>query len=375
MQQASSRWPQRLLVIALLITLLGSLLAVMSLYTGEFDSIYDPRLNNEAEFQGADTHVVNVGSGCYRAVSIDGNSDFEITMTKLDGSARVGGALENKNCSPDVQVMATDKTDFKTVASWQITESAEYALDVECSASADCQEQIGWLISVDKLEYGLFESKSLLAGLSLCMIGILLLPLSAILMASTKSKGKSKMMIVQADGSLTPVTNLNQAMIPQMNNGEGLHPDVDNEVAGPFADSPPTLGNNQSVSGPFADSGIGQQDGSFVDGSGDVQSGIMMTTDQVYALMRGDVEGAGELVQDPFVTAKLQPTATEKQQNIQQKENDVLISSWDEGGSESVKTTPAITPINRSKTTPLGPTKNDSASEEDENTWKQWDEM
>ena len=375
MQQASSRWPQRLLVIALLITLLGSLLAVMSLYSGEFDSIYDPRLNNEAEFQGADTHVVNVSSGCYRAVSIEGNSDFKITMTKLDGSARVGGALENKNCSPDVQVMATDKADFKTVASWQITESAEYALDVECSASAECQEQIGWLISVDKLEYGLFESKSLLAGLSLCTLGIILLPLSAILMATTKSKGKSKMMIVQADGSLTPVTNLNQAMIPQMNDGEGLQQGVANEVAGPFADSPPTLGNNQSVSGPFADSGIGQQDGSFVDGSGDVQSGIMMTTDQVYALMRGDVEGAGELVQDPFVTAKLQPTPTEKRQNIQQKENDVLISWWDEGGSESVKTTPAIKPINRSKTIPVVPSKNESASKEDENTWKQWDEM
>ena len=374
-QQASSRWPRRLLVVALLITLLGSLLVVTSLYTGEFDSIYDPRLNNETEFQGADTHVVNVSSGCYRAVSINGNSDFEITMTKLDGSARVGGALENKNCSPDVQVMATDKTDFKTVASWQITESAEYALDVECSASTDCQEQVGWLISVDKLEYGIFESKSLMASGLMCTLGLLLLPLSAILMAATKSKGKSKMMIVQADGSLTPVTNLNPAMIQQINNGEGLQQDVTNEVAGPFADSPPTLGNDQAVSGPFADSGIGQQDGSFVDGREDVQSGILMTTDQVYALMRGDVEGAGELVQDPFVTAKLQPTATEKQQKIQQKENDVLISFWDEGGSDSVKTTPAITPINSSKTTPAVPIKNDSTSKEDENSWKQWDEM
>ena len=182
------------------------------------------------------------------------------------------------------------------------------------------------------------------------------------------------MMIVQADGSLTPVTNLNPAMIQQINNGEELQQVVGNGVAGPFADSPTALENSQSVSGPFADSGIGQQDGSFVDGSGDVQSGILMTTDQVYALMRGDVEGAGELVQDPFVTAKLQPTATEKQQKIQQKENDVLISSWDEGGSGSVKANP-ITPINRSKTTPVVPIKNDSVSKEDENTWKQWDEM
>ena len=75
------------------------------------------------------------------------------------------------------------------------------------------------------------------------------------------------------------------------------------------------------------------------------------------------------------MTAKLQPTPTEKQQHIQQKENDVLISSWDEGGSDSVKITPPITPVNPSKKTPVVPIKNDSASKEDENTWKQWDEM
>jgi hypothetical protein len=372
-QQASSRWPQRLLVIALAIILLGALLLVMS--TEEIDSVFDPRLNNEGEFQGADTQVVNISSGCYRAISINGNSDFEITMTKLDGSARVGGALENKNCLADYQAMASDNTDFETVASWQIAESAEYALDIECSASADCQEQVGWLVSIDEMQYGMFESKGLLAGGFMCVLGILLLPLSGILMAATKSKGKSKMMIVQADGTLTPVTNLNQVMIQQINNGGESQQIGGNEIAGPFADSPATLENNQSVSGPFADSGIGQQDGSFVDGSGDVQSGIMMTTDQVYSLMRGDVEGAGELVQDPFITAKLQQTPTEKQQNIQQKENDVLISSWDEGGAYSVKATPPITLINRSKTTTVVPIKDGSSSKEDEDTWKQWDEM
>jgi len=372
-QQASSRWPQRLLIVALVIILLGSLMLAMN--TEKLDSIFDPRLNNEVDFQGDGTHLVNISSGCYRAISIDGDSDFEITMTKSNGYSEVGDALENNNCLVDFQAMSSDNTDFKTVASWQITESAEYVLDVECSASADCQEQVGWLVSVDDMQNGMFGSKSLLAGAFMCILGILLLPLSAILIAATKSKGKSKVMIVQADGSLTPVTNLNQEMIQKMNNGDALQQDVANKVTGPFADSPTTLGNEQSVSGPFADSGIGQQDGSFVDGSGDVQSGIMMTTDQVYSLMRGDVEGAGELVQDPFVTAKLQPTATEKQQNIQQKENDVLISSWDEGGSDSVKVTPTITPIIRSKTTPVVPIKNDSASKEDENTWKQWDEM
>lgn len=370
-QQASSRWPQRLLIVALLITLIGTILLASN--TDEIDSVFDPRLNNEVEFHGAETQIVNVSSGCYRAISIAGNNDFEVTLTKLDGSARVGEALVNNNCMSDFQVMSSDQTDFNTVASWKITESAEYALDIECSDSADCQQQVGWFVSVDSIQIGMFESKGLIVGATMCCMGILLLPFSAILMAANRSKGKSKLMMVNTDGTLTPVTNLNEAMIQQMNNGEGLQQNSNNEVAGPFADSPVTMG--ETVSGPFADSDIGQQDNSFVDGTSDVKRGTMMTTDQVYALMRGDIEGASELVQDPFVTAKLQNTPSEKQQQIKQQENDILISSWDEGNSNAAITPPAISSITRTKKAPVLPNKDKDKPEESKDSWKEWDQM
>jgi len=370
-QQASSRWPRRLLIVALLVTLIGTILLVSS--TGELDSIVDPRLNNEVEFQGTGTQIVNISSGCYRAISITGDADFEVTLTKLDGSARIGEALSNNNCLPDSQAMSfANQTDFKTIASWQVSESAEYALDIECSESADCQQQVGWFVSVDKIQYGMLGSKSLIIGTSMCLMGILLLPLSAILMAANKSKGKSKLMLVNTDGTLTPITNLNDAVIQQMNGGEVLQQNGNGGVAGPFADSPAIMG--EAVSGPFADSGIGPQDGSFVDGTSDVQRGTMMTTDQVYALMRGDIEGASELFQDPFLTAKLEQTPSEKQQQIQQQENDILISSWDEGDSNTATKAPALTKP-RNKKTPAMPIKNDETPEESGDSWKEWDEM
>ena len=370
-QQASSRWPRRLLIVALLITLIGSIL--LAINTDDIDSVFDPRLNNEAEFHGAETQTVNISSGCFRAISITGDADFEVTLTKLDGSARVGEALVNNNCMSDFQAMSSDQTDFKTLASWQVTESAEYALDIECSDSLDCQQQVGWFVSVDEIQFGMFESKGLVVGMTMCCAGILLLPFSAILMAATRSKGKSKLMMVNTDGTLTPVTNLNEAMIQQMNNGEGLQQNSNNGVAGPFADSPETMG--EAVSGPFADSGIGQQDNSFVDGTSDVQRGTMMTTDQVYALMRGDIEGASELFQDPFMTAKLQNTPSEKQQQIKQQENDILISSWDEGDSNATITPPAVSAITRSKKTPILPFGDKNIPEESKDSWKEWDEM
>ena len=370
-QQASSRWPQRFLIVALLITLIGSILLISN--ADELDSVFDPRLNNVVEFNGAETQTVNITSGCFRAISISGDADFEITLTKLDGSARVGDALVNNNCMSDWQAMSSDQTDFKTLASWQVSESAEYALDIECSGSSDCQQQVGWFVSVDEVQFGMFESKGLLVGMTMCFAGILLLPFSAVLMAATRSKGKSKLMMINADGTMTPVTNLNEGMIQQINNGEVLQQNSNNGVAGPFADSPATMG--EAVSGPFTDSGIGQQDDSFVDGTSDVQRGTMLTTDQVYALMRGDIEGASELFQDPFMTAKLQNTPSEKQQQIKQQENDVLISSWDEGDSNATIIPPAISPIIRSKKAPVLPNKNRDKPEESKDSWKEWDEM
>ena len=369
-QHTGSRWPRRLLIFALLITLSGTIIFASS--TDEINSVVDPRLNNEVEFQGTGTQIVNISSGCYRAISITGDSDFEATLTKLDGSARVGEALDNKNCMSDFQAMSSDQTNFKTIASWQVSESAEYALDIECSDSADCQQQVGWFVSIDDIQYGMFGSKSLIIGTSMCLMGILLLPLSAILMAANKSKGKSKLMMVNADGTLTPITNLNDAAVQQFNNGE-MVPQNDNNVAGPFADSPITMG--ETVAGPFADSGIGAQDGSFVDGTSDVQRGTMMTTDQVYALMRGDVEGASELFQDPFLTAKLQQTPSEKQQQIQQQENDILISSWDEGDSDTANSIAPVSAVSHNKRKPISSNKEVNKSEDDSDSWKQWDEM
>ena len=370
-QQTGSRWPRRLLVIALIITLCGSIIFASS--TAELDSVVDPSLNNEIEFQGTGTQIVNISSGCYRAISIAGDGDFEVTLTKLDGSARVGEALSNKNCLTDFQSMSfANQTDFKIIASWQVSESAEYALDIECSDSLDCQQQVGWFVSIDDIQYGMFGSKKFIVGTSMCLMGILLLPLSAILMATNKPKNKSKLMMVNTDGTLTPITNLNDAAVQQFNNEEVM-PQNDNHVAGPFADSPITMG--ETVAGPFADSGIGQQDGSFVDGTKDVQRGTMMTTDQVYALMRGDVEGASELFQDPFLTAKLQQTPSEKQQQIQQQENDILISSWDEGDSSIANSIAPESAVSRNTRKPISSKKDADKPEEDSDSWKQWDEM
>ena len=82
-----------------------------------------------------------------------------------------------------------------------------------------------------------------------------------------------------------------------------------------------------------------------MDGARDVQAGSMLTTEQVYALMRGDVESATpqeevqEHVADPFPTPSIRPSTTHsvvEQNDVKQADRKIPVAknedwqSWDE---------------------------------------------
>ena len=145
------------------------------------------------------------------------------------------------------------------------------------------------------------NSPMVYVGGSLCCLGIFLLPLAGVLQAFSQNRKQKLMMVVGPDGQLMPLTDLTpevvQAQINNMNQGatEGVGFDVrTGEYMKP-------------------DNNISQQQ---MDGARDVQAGSMLTTEQVYALMRGDVESATpqeeqrEEVADPFPTPAIRQTST-----------------------------------------------------------------
>ena len=95
----------------------------------------------------------------------------------------------------------------------------------------------------------------------------------------------------------------------------------------------------------------------------DVAAGSLLTTEQVYALMRGDVEGA----QEHAKTERYQTTTPED--TIQDAANAAAIASWDEGVPLAEPK-----PVQRTSTTKKRPS---AATEPAGNTdaWKDWDEQ
>ena len=117
-----------------------------------------------------------------------------------------------------------------------------------------------------------------------------------------------------------------------------------------------------SVAPPFSDTAEQQATEAFVDGLEDVQAGTLLTTEQVYALMRGDVETA----QEQAKTGRYQTTTAEDA--VEQAANAAAITSWDVPLAEPK-------PSSASPAKPATNRPSSSASPTNQNAWKDWDEQ
>ena len=325
-QQKKSRWPFRILIASLVSLVIGSVLLLSQMDT--MDEILDPRDNNVSELntltEGQKLVEIN-DAGCYRAygTGFDGN----VTLYDLDGYDNNEPISESK-CKLDWQAMANDGQVFETLGTWVVPTKGDYILQVECDG--ECENETIWLTSIDSMEDGVLSSTSLLTGGLMCCLGVLLLPLSGVLLAFSQNRKKNVMVVMGPDGNLMPLTDYTpeniQTQINQQKNetNEGLDFDI---RTGEYVDTKST--NAQTQMG-------GQQH---------VAAGSMLTTEQVYALMRGDVEAAStpeeEVVPDPFPTSpgssvsassppKPTPIQAEKPSRKIPKAENQDWQSWDE---------------------------------------------
>ncbi len=324
-QQKKSRWPFRILITALVSLVIGSVLLLSEMDT--MAEILDPRNNNVSELN-TQTEVQKLveidDAGCYRAygVGFDGN----VTLYDLDGYEN-GEPITESKCKLDYQAMASDGQEFETLGTWIISTEGDYILQVECYG--ECENETIWLTSIDSMEDGLLSSTPLLTGAMMCCLGVLLLPLSGVLLAFSQNRKKNVMVVMGPDGNLMPLTDYTpdniQSQLNQQKNEttDGLDFDI---RTGEYVDPKSTNAQAQ------------------MEGQQHVAAGSMLTTEQVYALMRGDVESAStpeeEVVPDPFPTSpgssvsanipKQAPLKVEKPSRKIPKAEGQDWQSWDE---------------------------------------------
>jgi hypothetical protein len=338
-----SPWGLRLAVAGGLMVLIGTVMLVSQSET--ISTTMDPReKHHDQPYVGADTFPTGeLTDTCYRFYQQADDIEMTVQLYRVEGSSVVGEALEESKCMLDWQALAADGETFVAQGSWVLNGTSKYALVTTCETS--CEEATGWLVSVDAIQSDLLSSTWLMLGGAMCCLGILTTPIALTVYLASKPSRAPRVMMVGPEGQLIPITDVNPD-----------HPTL-------FTQPPDEGANQPTVAPPFADTAEHQPSEEFVDGLNDVASGALLTTEQVYALMRGDVEGA----QEHTKTARYQSTTAED--TIQDAANAAAITSWDEGVPLAEPQTVQSKPLTakRSKDVPQ--------SEKSNESWKDWDEQ
>ena len=319
-------WPLRILIASMVCFVIGSVLILGQ--TSMIGDALDPARNNVVSIDAgseAESPAFTIDdAGCHRAYGVD--FEGNVTLIELDGSNEKGLVKESK-CKLDWGAMSADgSVEYTILGSWELAEG-DYRLRWECEGT--CTNETVWLTSIDRMESELLSSPYAIIGGIVCCLGILLLPLSGVLLAFAQNRKQGVMMVVGPDGQLMPLTDLTpdvvQNQIKAMN--EGTREEVGFDIRTGEYMKPESNMNAQ------------QQDGAQ-----DVQAGNMLTTEQVYALMRGDVESASPQEQeaqvaDPFPTPPIQRTEVPSRVDVKPKaqpERKIPVAknedwqSWDE---------------------------------------------
>ena len=340
-----SPWALRLGILGALL-LLGSGIAFYS-QTSAIDSIYDPRERATVEIGVGDSAIFEVGNNeCYMAVAFENASDSTVEVKKMVGVAAVNEAMETKNCFTDWTPMASDGASFVVVEQWVTEEPGELMVSVSCEEN-DCGNEVVWIVNVDGWQMEVFESSGLTIGFSLCCIGLIVLPIAAIFAYSSRSRAvRGTLNVIGRDQEfLQALQEQDQSMVAQHPMLQRLKEDLERQQ----------IEEMQGEQEP--------QDDSFVDGSKAVMQGQLLTTEQVYAFMRGDIEEMSRPVEDPFVDSA--PKVQEKR-IVPKKVNTEQISVWDTGGDGAAPSKEPTAARRKSV-----PRENKVSSKE----WAEWDDM
>ena len=335
----SNPWAMRIGIFGLVCIFISAIMLFGQ--TDAIDNAFNPRNLSEIKVTGENSEVGELEIGCHIAVGLENKEYGDMTLRQMAGSSPSSDTIDTASCATDWQPMDSSGQEYYFVEEWDVKEKGEYVLSMECSSDLDCDNSTIWLVDVTKAQWTVFGETGLILAGGMCCFGLILLPVALILYFS--NKGKSNVMMINANGQIIPVTDLTPQTIERM------------------ANKP-----EEVIDNPFADTGISNSE-EFIDGKEGVENGTLLTTEQVFALMRGDVEEAQNRVSDPFAdfNQKMEQNADEEK-----KDNSNIIAFWDSGDDETITTTESKQSI-KDKKQNLKINKKQS----DKSDWKEWDEL
>jgi hypothetical protein len=297
---------------------------------GTYADIADPNQNNILKLGIGEQQEIAVSDGCYVAWSQNLSKNIDVNIFTTDDAIN---PIANTGCGYEIEAMDENNNQFRRIGSWQLDDGDYYVHSIcQSNNSVGCNNGEIMLVDYDATFNEIFSNLSFWFACFICVAGVILLPLGAVLLHFSRRGGGSRPQTI---------------MVLNQETGEYRA-----EVINSPSNQVPITGEHPSR---VAQGVISTEQESPLGPSGE----SMMSTDQIYSLLHGSdeekikaveeafspQEKAENMVPDPFVDSKFKST----------------------GFTESPFTT---------TTNPTSPTADTSASDEASEgaQWKDWDE-
>lgn len=341
-------WPKRLMYLGGICLLLGTLTMFSS--SGGFVESSSPISNNIHTQNGISQFDIEVDQvACYKLVTVF--DDPEITAT-LNNPLTDDGTIQPDNCLPDFEPQ-DNVNGYVVIDSWQLNEGT-YRFEIECEGT-DCADVTLYVVNANKIMQSVFSLPMILAC-SLCSLAFLILPLAGILVSIEGRK--KKVVMLTPDGTpmqFQSIDEMNKMILEGrfQNQNQNQPSNINNtSVPDPFAEPSAKKSNQAELQN------LTSQDNENENGFDQVRSGQLLTTNQIYALMQGDLERAKDItMQNIGVQHQKKPEA-----NYASSQD---IDAWDSGAP--IQQNETKNPQQKRTTSPRKQTNEPSK-------WKEWDE-
>jgi len=240
-----SPWPKRLLIAGIAMSVMG---LILFLSLGDnFSKHLDPResAQHEIEFEG--DSIVDLSKGCWVVHVIGDGEGYNVALNETDGWTH--GKEITKSCRADYSAQSLDGTEFTKIGAYEIEEDLQISVSITCDVDENCSDVVVYLNDDYLTTMSIFTDLPILISGTLCCLGFLLIPFGWMLIVINRSR-------------------VAQVQLAQQQMIQTMEPN-DEEI--PYTDS--------------------QQ---------------MLTTDQIYQMMRGNLpdESGQKNIPPPFVDVK-----------------------------------------------------------------------
>ena len=159
---------------------------LLSFIFDDLDDYYDPRETSEHSVNG-ETNTLTLDSGCW-VVNVEGDDDdYTVTVRFLENGT--AGEKVSSDCRTDFQPSTAD-VEFSTVTKVDISEKTDVIVTIECKQEGACDNPI-LFTNGDDVILEMISDVGLWSAFGACCLGAILLPMGWILVTINKNKNNS----------------------------------------------------------------------------------------------------------------------------------------------------------------------------------------